>query len=68
MDKFTMWFWQAYYAVLPRQRRALGDEVGDVPGWVMITVMTAGLVGALTLVAGPRLQQMLIDALNSVGG
>ena len=44
------------------------DEQGDVPGWVMITVMTAGIVGALTLVAGPRLQQMLVDALNSVGG
>ena len=23
------------------------DERGDVPGWVLVTVMTAGLVGAL---------------------
>ena len=25
----------------------LGDERGDVPGWVLVTLMTAGLVVAL---------------------
>jgi hypothetical protein len=44
------------------------DERGDVPGWVLITVMTAGLVGALWAFAGQRLEQLLRDALNSVGG
>jgi hypothetical protein len=44
------------------------DERGDVPGWVLITVMTAGLVAALWAVAGPQLQQMLSDALSSVKG
>jgi ABC-type phosphate/phosphonate transport system permease subunit len=44
------------------------DDRGDVPGWVMITVMTAGLVAALTAVAGPQLRDMLVSALNSVGG
>lgn len=44
-----------------------GDrERGDVPGWVLITVMTAGLVMALWVVAGPKLAQMLDDALSSV--
>ena len=47
--------------------RARNDR-GDVPGWVMITVMTAGLVAALTAVAGPQLRDMLTSALNSVGG
>ncbi len=42
------------------------DERGDVPGWVMITMMTAGLVAALTAIAGPRLQAMLNAALSSV--
>lgn len=42
------------------------DERGDVPGWVMITVMTAGLVAALWAVAGPRLEGMLTEALDSV--
>lgn len=47
------------------ERRA---ERGDVPGWVLITVMTAGLVAALWAVAGPQLNQMLSDALSSVRG
>jgi len=42
------------------------DERGDVPGWVLVTVMTAGLVGALYSLAKPQLSQMLTTALNSV--
>ena len=53
----------AAYAV-PRRR----DQRGDVPGWVLITVMTAGLVAALWLVAEPQLKSMLSSALESVGG
>ena len=52
----------AAYAV-PKKR----DQRGDVPGWVLITVMTAGLVAALWLVAEPQLKSMLSDALDSVG-
>jgi hypothetical protein len=48
--------------------RAPRDERGDVPGWVLITVMTAGLVAALWAIAGPQLSQMLRDALHSVRG
>lgn len=48
----------------PRHR----DERGDVPGWVLITVMTAGLVAALWAIAGPELGSMLRAALNSVKG
>lgn len=44
------------------------DERGDVPGWVMITVMSAGLVAILSAVAGPRLSSMLENALSAVGG
>jgi hypothetical protein len=47
---------------LPRKR----DERGDVPGWVLITVMTAGLVMAIWGVAKTQLSAMLQDALNSV--
>jgi hypothetical protein len=42
------------------------DERGDVPGWVLVTVMTAGLVMAIWGLADDQLQQMLKDALNSV--
>jgi len=44
------------------------DERGDVPGWVMITVMSAGLIAILGAVAGPMLRQMLRQALSTVGG
>ncbi len=54
---------KAAYRV-PRRR----DQRGDVPGWVLITVMTAGLVAALWVVAEPALKSMLSDALSSVGG
>jgi hypothetical protein len=48
--------------------RGVRDERGDVPGWVMIVVMTAGLVAMLTVVAGPQLREMLTTALDSVAG
>jgi hypothetical protein len=50
--------------VVPRPR----GERGDVPGWVLVTVMTAGLVGALWKLAGPQLNSMLTSALDSVSG
>ena len=43
-------------------------ERGDVPGWVLITVMTAGLVIALWAVAGPALTGMFEEAMGSVTG
>ncbi|QJW38515.1 hypothetical protein FIC82_014780 [Cellulosimicrobium protaetiae] len=42
-------------------------ERGDVPGWVLITLMTAGLVIALWAVAGPALTRAFSDAISSVG-
>lgn len=41
-------------------------ERGDVPGWVMITVMTAGLVVVLTLLARPLLSDLFSTSVNSV--
>jgi hypothetical protein len=43
-------------------------ERGDVPGWVLITVMTAGLVVGIMAVAAPQLESMLKKALESVSG
>lgn len=47
--------------------RAARDR-GDVPGWVLITLMTAGIVTVLWAFAGPRLLSILTNALNSVSG
>ena len=41
---------------------------GDVPGWVLITVMTAGLVSAIWLLAGPALTSMFTNSLSKVTG
>lgn len=41
-------------------------ERGDVPGWVLITLMTAGIVTVLWGFAGPRLLTILTDALSAV--
>jgi len=49
-----------------RRLRPRTEERGDVPGWVLITVMTAGLVAGLWAVAGPALEGMLRQALDSV--
>lgn len=53
---------------IERLRSRRQSERGDVPGWVMITLMTAGVVAGLTVIAGPRLTSMLNQALSSVGG
>jgi len=42
------------------------DERGDVPGWVLVTVMSVGLVTALLTFARPALVGMLRSALSSV--
>lgn len=41
-------------------------ERGDVPGWVLVTAMSAALVGALYLIARPQLEGILRDALVAV--
>lgn len=56
--------WLTVRAFALREQR----ERGDMPGWVLITVMTAGIVVALWAIAGPQLKSMLNDALNSVKG
>jgi hypothetical protein len=57
----TIACWQAVLAA-PRAR----DERGDVPGWVLVTVMTAGLVAVIWGVADDQLVDLLRSALNSV--
>jgi hypothetical protein len=42
------------------------DERGDVPGWVRVTVMTAGLVMVIRGVPEGQLRSMLSSALGSV--
>jgi hypothetical protein len=49
-------------------RTAVRDERGDVPGWVLITLMTAGLVIIIWALAGPALSQLFEQAIARVSG
>lgn len=46
----------------------LDDERGDVPGWVLVTLMTAGLVVLIWALAGPALQGLFEQAIARVSG
>lgn len=51
---------------LSRLTARLRRDRGDVPGWVLVTVMTAGLVTAIWLIADGQLSAILNRALTSV--
>jgi len=42
------------------------DDAGDVPGWVLITLMTAGLVVLIWAYAGPALEGVFEQAMSRV--
>ncbi len=44
------------------------DDRGDVPGWVMVTLMTAIVVAALTPFVGDELRNLLVRAFSMVSG
>jgi hypothetical protein len=54
--------------VRERIARRLRDERGDVPGWVLITLMTAGLVIVIWGLAGPALSGVFDQAISRVLG
>lgn len=53
-------------AALARRVRGEDDERGDVPGWVMITVMTAALVLAILIPFREAIVNAVQNALDSV--
>lgn len=52
-----------------RDRVLVGPaDRGDVPGWVLVTIMTAGLVVALWAIAHDQLSTLFTNALSQVAG
>ena len=43
-------------------------ERGDVPGWVLVVLMTTGLVTAIWTIAAPRLSTILRNSLDAMNG
>ena len=50
------------------RRHKLREDRGDVPGWVLITLMTAGLVIVIWGLAGPALANVFQQAIDRVTG
>jgi len=63
MEQLAQLMTRLYVALIAAARR---DDRGDVPGWVLVTVMSAGIVMALWGLAEGELKSMLRSALNSV--
>ena len=52
---------------LPALRPATDSSSrGDVPGWVLITLMSAVLVAGLLAIAGPALERLFNQAMEQV--
>jgi len=55
----TTWLQRGYAGRRPRR-----DERGDIPGWVMITVMTIVIASAILMVFQERVTSFLSSTLN----
>lgn len=60
--------WAYLLAWLDSTRERQRDDRGDVPGWVMVTVMTAILVVAILGVFEPQIKTAVSGAIDSVSG
>ena len=58
----------ARYLAAHRRMDSSDRERGDVPGWVMVTVMTAALVVAILGVFRGKITEAITNALDSVTG
>jgi hypothetical protein len=48
--------------------KMMKEERGDVPGWVLVVLMTTGLVTAIWTIAAPRLSAILKNSLDAMNG
>lgn len=71
-----LWLWFMKFWLSCRLGKAVAQngtppedhrERGDVPGWVMITLMSAALVAGLLALAGPALEGLFNQAISKVG-
>jgi hypothetical protein len=67
--KMTLWI-SRKQADFEKSRiyRSLSDQRGDVPGWVLVVLMTTGLVTAIWTIAAPRLTAILKNSLDAMNG
>ena len=64
----TTWIGRAVDRLRAAHTDLAEDDRGDVPGWVLITLMTAGLVVVIWALAGPALAGLFEQAIERVSG
>jgi len=59
---------ESYQNLSRKVKQAFTSERGDVPGWVLVVLMTTGLVTAIWTIAAPRLTSILKNSLDAMNG
>ncbi|CAN2177564.1 hypothetical protein MCEPAE42_00212 [Candidatus Nanopelagicaceae bacterium] len=59
---------ESYQNLSKKVKEAIISERGDVPGWVLVVLMTTGLVTAIWTIAAPRLTSILKNSLDAMNG
>ena len=59
---------ESYQYLGKKVKKAIISERGDVPGWVLVVLMTTGLVTAIWTIAAPRLTSILKNSLDAMNG
>ena len=68
-DEFLKFHQRLYQdARFKKLNQTLASERGDVPGWVLVVLMTTGLVTAIWTIAAPRLTSILKNSLDAMNG
>jgi len=57
---------RAVNRIKKRVEYLIQDEAGDVPGWVLVVLMTTGLVTAIWTIAQPRISSILRNSLDNM--
>ena len=66
MNRFIKRFSKFILSVSVRIDTLLRSERGDVPGWVLVVLMTTGLVTGIWTLAAPRIDSILRNSLDSM--
>ena len=67
-EKFGLIFIKLRLTAKDRMLNLIKNEHGDVPGWVLVVLMTTGLVTAIWAIASPKLTTILRNSLDAMNG
>ena len=67
-EKFDLLIIKLRLVARDRLLNLIRDERGDVPGWVLVVLMTTGLVTAIWAIASPKLTAILRNSLDAMNG